>query len=136
MPTSEEGTPTAKVGTISGKKGPELRFSDKGTPYCKFSIRVKPYVPKDQPQPEPTYYDVTCFKSLAEHVARDLQKGDRVGVFGLGRLETWTGQDGQQRSKKVIVADFVGPDLRFSGVDVHRSNSPGNPTGIDQGEPF
>ncbi len=43
--SDDKGTPTAKVGTISGGN-PELRFSPSGTAYAKFSLRVKPWAPE------------------------------------------------------------------------------------------
>lgn len=102
----------AKIGTIV-KKAPELRFSPKGVAVTKFSLAVKPYVPKGEPQPETTFYEVTAFGSLAEHVAETLDKGHRALVIGTGKLETWTGKDGKERTTKTIIADGVGPDLRF-----------------------
>jgi len=129
----------AKVGTISGKQGPTLRFSDKGTAYAKFSIRVKPYIPKDQPQPEPVYYDVTAFGSLAEHICACLEKGDRVVVIGEGKVEEWEDRaTGEKRSKKVIVASDCGPEIRYCGVDVHREkkDAPASAQPAYNGEPF
>ncbi|HEX6395752.1 MAG TPA: single-stranded DNA-binding protein [Acidimicrobiales bacterium] len=74
-----------------------------------------------------------CFGSLAEHVAASLQKGDRVGVVGKGEVETWTGKDGVERHKKEILADGVGPDLRFVKVGVNRRQPAQQ--GMDE-EPF
>jgi single-strand DNA-binding protein len=116
-----DGPLVAKIGTVA-KEAPVLRFSKgKGTPYVKFSIAVKPYVPKDQPQPETTYYDVTAFKSLAEHIAECVDKGDRIGVIGTGSVREYDKKDGTKGTSKEILADFVGPDLRFCGADIHRS---------------
>ena len=118
MPTFD-GPLVAKVGSIV-RQDPELRFSAAGKPFAKFSLSVKPYVPKDQEQPEPTFYDVTCFGTLAEHVAECLHKGNRVIVLGTGKVETWDDKTtGEKRSKKVILADAVGPDIRFVGMDLH-----------------
>lgn len=112
----------AKVGNIV-KEDPVLRFSKDGKPITKFSIQVKPYV-KDGPPPETVYYEVTCFGSLAEHVAECMKKGYRVIVSGEGKVETWTGKDGQEKSKKVIVANEIGPDLRFLTFFPGRADEP------------
>ena len=118
MPTFD-GPLVAKVGSIV-RQDPELRFSAAGKPFAKFSISVKPYVPKGQEQPEAVFYDVTAFGTLAEHVAMCLHKGNRVIVLGTGQVETWDDKNtGEKRSKKVILADAVGPDLRFVGMDLH-----------------
>lgn len=101
-----------KIGTIV-KEDPSLRFSKAGRPFTKFSLQVKPYVPKGQPAAEAVYYEVTCFGSTAENVAESMRKGYRVIVIGTGKLETWTGNDGNERTTKTILADEIGPSLRF-----------------------
>lgn len=111
MADKTEGTPVAKVGRVT-KENPLLKFSKAGKPYTKFGLAVTPYAPKDQPKPETTFYDVTTFGSLAESVAQNVARGDVVLVFGKGQTETWTGQDGQERTTKVILADDVGLSLR------------------------
>lgn len=125
--TDDVGKPTGKVGVIV-KADPVLRYSAAGKAFTKFSIQVKPFVPKGQPEVEPTYYDVTCFGSLAENVAECMKKGYRVGVIGKGKVEEWTNQGtGKSGTSNVILADFVGPDLRFAVADVRaieRSSAP------------
>lgn len=112
-------TPTAKVGNLT--RDPELRFSKSGTAVCSFSIAHKPYRPKGQPEAETVYYECVAFGSLAENAAQVLLKGDRVVVVGRGEIERWTGKDGVERSTKKIVADGLGPDLRFTTTEIHRS---------------
>lgn len=128
-----DGPLVAKIGTIV-KEDPSLRFSKDSKPYAKFNLQVKPYVPKGQEQVEPVYYEVTCFGSLAEHVAESMRKGYRVGVIGIGKVETWE-KDGKTNSKKVILADFVGPDLRFVNATLSDGKSePATPAPIEYGE--
>ena len=110
----------ARIGNITSH--PELRFGKTGTAFAKFGLAYRPYVPKGEPEPETVFYDVVAFGSLAEHVAQSLQKGDRALVIGKGEVETWTGKDGIERSTKKIVADGVGPDLRFADVEVTRAD--------------
>lgn len=107
-----EGTLVGKVGSVV-KEDPMLKFSPKGTPYAKFSLQVKPYTPKGAPAAEAVYYEVTAFGSLAENVAETIHKGQRVVVVGEGKVEEWTGNDGEVRTTKVIIAEGVGQDLRF-----------------------
>lgn len=116
---------------------PELRFGKTGTAFATFGLAVKPYTPQGEPEADTVFYEVVSFGSLAEHVADCLQKGDRCVVTGKGELEKWTGRDGVERTKRKIVADGVGPDLRFAGVDVHRSEKrgPSQPLPLDE-EPF
>jgi single-strand DNA-binding protein len=113
-----EGKPVGKVGNVS--REPELRFSEAGKAYCKFGLAVNPWAPPGEEKPPAQFYDVTCFGSLAEHVAETLKKGYRVVVVGFGKIETWTGRDNLPHESKVIIADGVGPDLRFVSADVHQ----------------
>jgi single-stranded DNA-binding protein len=81
-------------------------------------------------QPEPSYYDVVAFGLLAEHVAEALHKGDRVVVFGRIEEEPWTGRDGVERVTQKLIADGIGPDLRFTGTTSTRPKAtmPTKPT--------
>lgn len=129
-------TPTAKVGNLT--RDPELRYSAAGKPWTAFAIAVRPYVPKGEPEPETTFYEVTAFGSLAGHVAECLTKGDRVVVVGRGSLEHWTGKDGVEHHSKKILADAVGPDLRFASVQLARTerHEPAQAATEHDSEPF
>ena len=52
--------------------------------------------------------------------ALSLTKGMRVLVVGRLEQRTWETEDGERRSKVEIVADEVGPSLRFATVEVHK----------------
>jgi|GEM_PF-1582821 len=95
---------------------PELRFSQAGKPWASFKLAVRPYVAGASEQPEPVYYSVVCFGSLAEHVCESLHKGDRVVVTGRLEEEPWTGRDGVERITQKVICDAAGRDLRFSGT--------------------
>ena len=114
-----EPVEVARIGNLTSH--PELRFGKTGTAFAKFGLAYRPYVPKGEPEPETTFYEVVAFGSLAEHVAQSLQKGDRALVIGKGEVEHWKDRDGVERSTKKIVADGVGPDLRFADVEVTRT---------------
>lgn len=108
----------AKIGNVT--RPPELNFSKNDKPFAKFGIAVNPYVPKGQEQPPATFYDVVTFGSLAENVCQTVHKGHRVVVIGEGKEETWTGKDGKERTTKTILAEGVGPDLRFVVAEIHK----------------
>jgi single-strand DNA-binding protein len=57
-----------------------------------------------------TWIDVTCFRSLAAHVAASVRKGDPVIVIGKLRTSVWT-KDGQTRERLGLEAETVGHDL-------------------------
>ena len=57
-----------------------------------------------------TWIDVTCFRSLATHVAASVRKGDPVIVVGRLRTSVWE-KDGQTRERIGLEAETVGHDL-------------------------
>jgi single-strand DNA-binding protein len=108
----DKGKPVAKIGNVT--RTPELKFGNSsGKAFAKFGLAVNPYVPEGQPKPETIFYEVTAFGSLAENIAECVHKGNRVLVIGTGKFETWTDREGAERTTKTILADAVGPDLRF-----------------------
>ena len=67
-----------------------------------------------------SFFDVVAWRDLAENVALSLTKGMRVIVTGRLEQRSWETEEGDRRFKVEIVADEVGPALRFATVDVHR----------------
>ncbi len=57
------------------------------------------------------YVTVVCWRSLAEHVAASLSKGDPVVVHGRMRMRQWTGDDGRSGTAVELEAAAAGHDL-------------------------
>jgi single-strand DNA-binding protein len=110
---------TGMVGNVATE--PEVRFSKAGKAWCSIRLSVKPYVAGAIEQPEPEFFDVVAFGSLAENVAEVARKGSRVVVTGRLDEDTWTGRDGTERVSTKIIADGIGPDLRFGTVTFNRT---------------
>jgi len=68
-----------------------------------------------------SFFDVVCWRELAENAALSLSKGMRVMVIGRLEQRSWETDDGERRSKVEIVADEIGPSLRFATADVQRT---------------
>jgi single-strand DNA-binding protein len=66
------------------------------------------------------FFDVTCWKDLAENVASSIEKGTRVIVTGRLQQRSWE-KDGEKKSKVEIVADEVGPSLRWATAGVEKT---------------
>ena len=108
--------PTTTAGMVGNMTDdPELRFSAAGKPWATFKVAVRPYVAGADVQPDPVYYSVVTFGSLAENVCEQCRKGQRVVVTGRLEEDTWTGRDGNERVTLKVVADGIGLDLRFAG---------------------
>lgn len=95
---------------------PELRFSQSGTAMCTFTVAENR---KRGDEEQTSFFDVVAFGSLAENVAESLSRGQRVVVMGRLEQRRWETPEGDKRSKIEIVAEAVGPDLRWATCDVH-----------------
>ena len=63
---------------------------------------------------------VVTWAQLAENVSSSLTKGMRVLVTGRLEQRSWETEQGDKRSVVEIVADEIGPSLRFATAEVHR----------------
>ena len=61
---------------------------------------------------EPVFHNVSAFRMLAENAATSLKKGDPVTVAGELEFRSYD-KDGERREARRIIADTIGPDLRF-----------------------
>lgn len=103
------------VGNIT--RDPELRFTASGLAVCGFGVAVN----RKRGEEETTsFFDVSSFGDLAEHVA-ELPKGCRVIVVGRLEQRSWE-KDGEKRSKVELVADEIGPSLRWATATVSKTS--------------
>lgn len=110
--------------TIVGNatRDPELRFTPSGTPLCSFGVAWnRRYERGGEQVEEVSFFDVTCWSSLAENVAESITKGARVIVSGRLDQRSWETPEGERRSKVEIVADDVAPSLRWASVQIQRN---------------
>ncbi len=69
---------------------------------------------------ETLWFDVACWKQLAENVSQSVKKGDKVVVSGKLLQRSWTREDGSVGTTLVIDATHVGIDLGRHPVVVRR----------------
>jgi single-strand DNA-binding protein len=102
-------------------RDPELRYLQSGTAVCDFGVAVnRTYrTPSGEQKEEVLFVDVTAWGKQAETVSEFLQKGRPVFIEGRLKLDQWTGQDGQKRSKLRVVME------RFQFVDARRGAKEG-----------
>lgn len=134
------------VGNISGD--PVLRFTPSGQATANFGLAVNRRWQNKQTQEweeAVSFFDIVCWRELAENVAESVQKGARVIVTGRLEQRTWDDKNtGDKRSKVEIVADEVGPSLRWATAVVTKVSKDGTKAAAsapenryDQGvEPF
>lgn len=118
-------------------RDPELRFTTNGAAVCNFSIAVnRRWWSKamNDWEEDTSFFDVTAWAAIAENVAESLERGDRVIVVGRMDQRTWENDQGEKRSKVEIVADDVGPSLRWATVgELHKPERGGGDRGTSQG---
>jgi single-strand DNA-binding protein len=120
--------------TIIGNctRDPELRYTNNGMQIATFGVALNQRKRNDSGQwedGETSYFDVTCFRELAENVAESVSKGTRVIVSGTLKQRSWETPDGDRRSKVEVIADEVGPSLRWATASVERMSRSGSDGG-------
>jgi single-strand DNA-binding protein len=86
--------------------------------------RVQDRVTSQWRDGETSYYDVSCWRRLGEHVRASLHKGDPVMIKGKFRSRTFTDKAGVSRTVIDIVADTVGHDLNRGVANYLRQHRP------------
>jgi single-strand DNA-binding protein len=123
------------VGNLT--RDPELRYTPGGMPVATFGLAVNLRRQNRQTnewEDRPSFFDIVCYGSLGENVSESLQRGSRVMVVGRLEQRSWETQDGDKRSKIEVIADEVGPSLRWATADVTKNDRrPGSEVGVGAG---
>ena len=115
----------ANTTTITGNltREPEIRYTRDGQASAQLGVAVNRRW-QDRATQEwheaTSFFDVICWRDLAENAALSLTKGMRVIVTGRLEQRSWETEQGEHRSKVEITADEVGPSLRFATADVQK----------------
>lgn len=110
------------VGNIT--RDPELRYTPTGQATATFGLAVNRRWQNRQTQAweeATSFFDVVTWRELAENAAESLSRGSRVIVIGRMEQRSWETQDGDKRSKIEVIADEVGPSLRWATAEVKKS---------------
>lgn len=88
-------------------RDPELRYTPNGSAVCSFGMATNRSWTTDsgEKKEEVDFHNIVAWRKLAELCSQFLVKGRKVYVEGRLSTRTWTGQDGQQRSKTEVVID-------------------------------
>jgi single-strand DNA-binding protein len=112
------------VGNIT--RDPELRYTPSGQPVATFGLAVNRRWQRDgEWQEQTSFFDVVCWGSLGENVSESLGRGSRVMVAGRLEQRSWETQDGDKRSRIEVIADEVGPSLRWATAEVTKNERRG-----------
>lgn len=107
------------VGNLT--RDPELRFTTGGKGIASFGIAVnRRYQQNGDWVEKVSFFNVTAWDTLGENASASLQKGNRVIVTGRLEQREYETSSGEKRNVVEIVADELGPSLRWARTDIER----------------
>jgi len=120
------GNSITLVGNIT--RDPELRFTPSGQPTATFGLAVNRRWQNKQNnewEEATSFFDIVCWREMAENASESLSRGARVIVTGRLEQRSWENQEGEKRSKIEVVADEIGPSLRWATAEVKKNDRRG-----------
>ena len=104
--------------TLMGRltRDPELKYSQAGKAYCRFSLAVQ----RDFNKEEADFINCLAFGKTAETIAEWLGKGRRIALQGRIQTGNYENKNGEKVNTFEVVAD------RFEFVDSARSETSKN----------
>ncbi len=120
------------VGNLT--RDPELRFTTGGKGIASFGIAVnRRYQQNGEWQEKVSFFNISAWDTLGENAAASLTKGTRVIVTGRLEQREYETQQGEKRNVVEIVADELGPSLRWARANVERVQRSTSDAGGGQG---
>ncbi len=108
------------VGNVT--RDPELRYTSGGRGVASFGLAVnRRYQVNNEWQEQTSFFNVVAWGTLGENAAASLNKGTRVVVFGRLEQRSWETQDGEKRTVIEVIADELGPSLRWAQAQVEKT---------------
>ena len=110
------------IGNVT--RDPELRFTPSGQAIATFGLAVNRRWQNRQTQEweeQVSFFDITCWAQLGQIVSDTLVKGSRAIVTGRLEQRSWETDQGDKRSKVEIIADEVGPSLRWATAEISKN---------------
>jgi single-strand DNA-binding protein len=118
------------IGNVT--RDPELRFTASGQATANFGMAVNRRWQNRQTnewEEAVSFFNVVLWRELAENAAESLHKGTRVIVSGRLEQRSWETPDGEKKSVVDIIADEIGPSLRYASAQVTRNERRNNEDG-------
>jgi single-strand DNA-binding protein len=127
--------------TITGNltDNPEVTFTPGGAAVCNFRLAVTPRIREGDnwKDGETSFFRITAWRQLAEHIGDSLGKGDRVIVLGQLRARSWETPEGERRTVVEVTAEEVGPSLKWATAKPERTGKAnGGKAGFNDNPPF
>ncbi len=120
------GNAVTVVGNIT--RDPEIRYTPNGQANATFGLAVNRRWQNRQTnewEERTSFFNIVCWRELADNVSESLAKGARVIVTGRLEQRSWETDQGDKRSVVEIVADEVGPSLRWASAQITKNDRKG-----------
>jgi single-strand DNA-binding protein len=122
------------VGNVT--RDPELRFTSTGQATATFGVAVNRRWQNRQTgdwEEAVSFFNVVCWREMAENATESLSRGSRVIVTGRLEQRSYQTQEGEKKSVVEVVADEIGPSLRWATAKVVKNDrrGPGDAPGPD-----
>ena len=113
------GNAITLVGNVT--RDPELRFTPTGQATVTFGLAVNRRWQNRQSQEweeATSFFDVVCWREMAENVSESLARGTRIIVTGRLEQRSWETPEGDKRSRVEVIAlpGIVPPQAPHSDV--------------------
>ena len=96
---------TVLLGTIT--KDIELKETNNGVKYTRFSIAVRRNFANPDGEYESDFFNIVAWRKTAEFISEYFGKGKRIGISGRLQTNKYTDKDGNERTTVEIVANEV-----------------------------
>ena len=124
------GNTITLVGNLT--RDPELRYTQSGQARALLGLAVSRRWQNRQSsdwEEQTSFFNIVCWREQAENVSETLSKGMRIMVTGRLEQRSWDTQEGESRSVVEVVADEIGPSLRWATASVTRNERRGGDGG-------
>jgi single-strand DNA-binding protein len=118
------------VGNVT--RDPEVRYTAGGQANATFGVAVNRRWMNRQTndwEERTSFFNVVCWREMAENVAESIGKGTRVVVTGRLEQRSWETEQGEKRTVVEIAADEVAPSLRWATATVNKNERRGGDGG-------
>ncbi len=116
------------VGNLT--RDPELRYTTGGRGVASFGLAVnRRYQVNGEWQEQVSFFNIVAWGDLGENAAASLAKGSRTIVTGRLEQREYETREGEKRSITEVVADELGPSLRWAQAQVERISRDSAPSG-------
>ena len=88
-------------------RDPEASSTQSGVNFTRFTIAVNRMFPNANGERLADYFDIICWRQLADRCAKYLFKGSKVGITGSVQRRQYEDRDGIKRTSFDVVADEV-----------------------------